>query len=654
MCKKLILLCLSLAISAGAAPRFTSQWDESVKRPHHRSYVYSLDEDSLHNFDVIRLEPHLSFDLDNTQLAGYMIAEIVADEFALNHIFFRFTHSLTVDSVWADDDRLTNFTLVGLDSLQIAWNPPLNLGDTLRVGIAYHGNPAVIDSWGGFRWAQAQSWRPQIAYSMGDGFDLDPPPANYNWIPTHADPTDKVLWEAWFQIPQNRVVTTNGMRLDTVSQGDGTTIWHYRMDQPLSTYLLFISVSDYVIMTQRESGPLIENFVYPSRVTQAQTHFSNTPEMLDAFADLFGPYPFDRFGYCMTRLGDMEHATCVSHYDDAVRANHIYDWWLFHELAHMWWGDWVTCGDWRDLWLNEGFATYCEALYMEYFYGDESYRSYMMTDLFTPARTTSENFPIYDPDYYWGETVYEKGGCVMYMLRELLGDSAFFQAWREFGQEHSYGTAVTAEWQAKLEEHYGASLDWFFQPWVYGRRYPQYLVTLDCTCLNTLTIEQTQNTGTYFEMPMDLRMITAPNDTFECTVWVGSYYSTLISDLGCPGPTCSVEIDPYNKILKTVTYRILDVDHNAAELPHEFRISSVYPNPFNPTAQVQFDLPRSSPVTLRVFDLIGRNVATMNLGTLTAGTHSIGWDGSAHASGVYLFRLETPHETKTAKAVLLK
>jgi aminopeptidase N len=248
---------------------------------------------------------------------------------------------------------------------------------------------------------QASGWRPQIAWSMGDGLALDPPPGNYNWLPSYADPTDKTVWEAWFTVPSSRAVSSGGVRVDTLNIGDGTTTWHYRLDQPVSTYLLFVAISDYRIMVQRESNPCIENFIYPSCWNQAQIDFSNVPTVIDSFAARFGTYPFERFGYAMTRtLGDMEHATCVCHYDGDVVGNLANEWILYHEMSHMWWGDWVTCGDWRDLWLNEGFATYCEPLSMEMLYGRDAYRNYMRDHLFHDALTTTENFPIYDPDYY--------------------------------------------------------------------------------------------------------------------------------------------------------------------------------------------------------------------------------------------------------------
>lgn len=642
-----------------SAPRVNSPWDgvltSEIRSEARRHNARSMDHDSLHRFDVLKYSPHLRFDLNQHTVSGDIEIELYADSAALNQLDFRFNHSLTIDSVWTSSASTSILaTRDGVDSLQLLLTPGIGIGDTITVGIRYHGTPAPIDAWGGLFWGNSAGWQPQIAYSMGDGLSLEPPPSNYAWFPCHADPTDKVLWEAWFQAPSNRVATTGGLRIDTVHHADSTITWHYRLDQPVSTYLLFVAISDYVIQVQRESGPLIENYVYPSRQTQALTHFSNVPTVLDGFVNLFGPYPFDRFGNAMTRNGDMEHATCVSHYDGTVAANHNNDWLLFHELSHQWWGDWVTCGEWKDLWLNEGFATYCEALGMEIIYGYDSYLGYIQQDIFPDARSANDSYSIYDPDYYWGNTVYEKGAAVMHMLRMLLGDSMFFQAWREYGQEHAFGNAVTAEWQAKLEQHYGEALDWFFDAWVYGTKYPRYNVTYTVGCPNLLSIEQIQPTETLFRMPIDVRLVTVAGDTIEYSVWNDAVRLQVYTDSICSQPVRSVIIDPEDKILKSAIYQIAGGVRPSEAIPTEFRIAQIYPNPFNASAQIAFELPRPAAVAFSVFDITGRLIDRRDLGWRNAGKHTVAWNGAATASGIYLFRLENGAEVRIAKATLMK
>ena len=281
---------------------------------------------------------------------------------------------------WSDNTEIDYFEVEGDDSLQIYLTSPLAVGDSTEIWIVYHGQPEIIDAWGGIRIHSQSGWRPPIIYTMGDGLDTEPPPANHTWIPSYADPTDKLLWETWITVDDTLTALSGGMLIDS-THNDSTITWHYRLDQPISTYLIFLSASVYEIYLQREEGPRIANYVYPNRINQAEVHFSNVPAVLDGFVELFGDYPFDAFGFNMCRIGDMEHATSVSHYDAYVASNHTYDGLLFHELSHMWWGDWVTLGDWRDMWLNEGFASYCEALGMEIIGGQEEYIDYVTGDL---------------------------------------------------------------------------------------------------------------------------------------------------------------------------------------------------------------------------------------------------------------------------------
>ncbi len=655
----ILLLLLALQSVVVAAPRNASPWvshlDGTFSQRMHCGLPRALDEDSLHFYDVLHFEPHLSLNFANQQLSGFTLVELITPEAQLERVDFRFTHSLTVDSVWATENHAATLQSSGNDSIQVFLSPALTAGDTIIIGIAYHGTPEIIDNWGGFRWANASLWRPAIAFSNGDGLATNPPPINYTWFPCYEDPNDKAAWESWFTVPSGKVVSSSGIRVDTLNHGDGTTTWHYRLDQPVSTYLFFVSASDYVIQTQRASDPVIENFVYPSRVTQAETHFSNVPVVLDSFVARFGPYPFDRMGYNMARIGDMEHATCVTHLDQLVSANHIYDPLLFHEMSHMWWGNWVTLGDWRDLWINEGFATYCEALGLEALGGRPAYDDYVVNSLYPDGRSATDSYSIYDPDYYWGQTVYQKGACVMHMLRELLGDTAFFQAWREFGLEHAFANAITADWQAKLEQHYGGSLDWFFQPWVYGTRYPRYQAHYIQTD-PTFVLNQVQTTATLFRMPMDIGCIVASNDTFEFTVWTEAVQQQTITipDTILNHAVLNLVLDPHNKILKSAQVFISDAADDAPAVAYDFKIESVYPNPFNPATTLTFALPVPSPVTLSVYNLLGREVDRTLLGSFVAGKHAVSYDGSTLSSGVYVFRLASNFGVQSAKAVLLK
>ncbi len=643
----ILLILLPLVCAAQGRDHFGVTW--SGETPRHEfcrhGRVGTLD-DSLHQYDVQKIWCNLDVSLAMSQIHGDVRMLVAFNEIDLPRIDLRFTDNLIIDSVISPTHTVDSVTQRGDDSLQIYLSPALQFGDTADFTIYYGGTPVQIDTWGGMRFAPAQSWRSAICFTLGDGLDLETPPANYNWLPSFADPNDKVLWECRLTVPANNVGVSAGIRLPHVVNPDSTVTWHYRLDQPVSTYLLFVSVSDYVIMTQRESNPVIENFVYPQRVTQAEFHFEPVPACLDSFAANFGPFVFDRFGYNMTRIGDMEHATSVSHYDGAVVSNRGWDWILFHEMSHHWWGDWVTCGDWRDLWLNEGFATYCEALGMEWIRGEQAFRDYVRTDIQLVARAAGNQSTIYDPDYFWGGIVYEKGASVMHMLRWVMGDSLFFTALRDYGQQYAFSTATTVEFQAVCEVHYGSSLQWFFDQWVFeGTGYPQYDVVMEPT--QSFSVTQRQS-GTQFTMPVEVEFWSGNSRTGIDTLWIDPELLSYAPDV----PFDSVSFDPRGWLLKTLIYTP-NVSVQDVAVAHAFAVSAAYPNPFNPTLTIEFTAPRAQAVTMRAYNINGQLVHEQ--GVLAApGANSIAWNAAAQASGIYMITLGTAHETRTVKAVLLK
>jgi aminopeptidase N len=293
--------------------------------------------------------------------------------------------------------------------------------------------------------------------------------------------------------------------------------------------------------------------------------------------------------------------------------------------------------------------------------GHSAYMNRVVNDFYPSARSATDSYSIYNPDYYWGASVYEKGACVMHMLRCLMGDTAFFGALRQYGQDHAYGNAVTADWQAACERAYGDSLGWFFQPWVYGTRYPIYHLTLTVNDSTTLDLDQVQSSNTLFRMPLDIWIMNTDHDTFKLRLWndaARTQHWTLqpdVDSLGVHGTIQNVWFDTNSKLLKLYSFELNSAaDERGSDIPRDFRISAIAPNPFNPSANISFDLPHPSAVTLRVYNLNGQEVSYLSLGVLSPGSHQTVWNGAPYASGVYLFRLETNHASRIAKAVLLK
>ena len=609
-------------------------------------------DDSLHIYDITHYDIHVDIDITNQLIYGDVSIRCYSTDNSLDEILLELK-SLTVDSV--EVDGIETVFDYHSDSLFVPLPAPLPEGDSVLVRVVYYGHPQH-ETWGGF-WFQSQR-----AYTLGDGLYVYPPPYNHTWFPNWRHPADRSMADLWFTIPDDKVAASNGELIEIIENIPQQTVtYHWKQHEPISSYLYCVAVADYLILEDTYYD-WIENYIYPSHQSQAQVSLSNVHLMMDAYQDLFGPYPFQgKFGYAMTGGGDMEHAGLVAHVAGAVNGLHNYDWLLAHEMSHMWWGDMVTCGTWKDLWLNEGFATYCEALFHEHAYGEESYRNYVWNSLMSVYFNSYELFPIYDPVNLWTETVYEKGGCVMHMLRHVIGDSLFFTGWNEYGDRYRWDTAITEEFQEVMEEISSQDLDWFFDEWIYGPGYPRYNYSWHALPSGGdwevfLWVDQIQTSGGPFTMPIDFAVISSV-DTIIQTVWVNSdpFETSFISGTNEP---VNVEFDYHNWVLET-HIEIPSTVPEVSAVPLAYSLKPAFPNPFNSSTVIQYSMPNTSRIALSVFNVLGQKVITLAEGSIHAGEYSAQWDGKDEfgndvSSGLYLIGMNTPGYQQVTKVILLR
>lgn len=246
---------------------------------------------------------------------------------------------------------------------------------------------------------------------------------------------------------------------------------------PIAPYLIGIACTKYEpyeeIYEAKDGRSLPLLFLpYPEHRALAEISWGRTGEMLAAFEDRFGPYPFAGEKYGMAEFfwgGAMENQTLTSYGEYLVDGTDMNDWEVAHELSHSWWGNSVTLGSWDHMWLNEGFARYSEALWFESRGGIEAYREWMR-GMWRPDLPGA----IVPPDYIFSPTVYLKGAWTLHMLRGLLGDVDFFDALRAYGAEFAHSNATTEDLIRVFESVAGRDLRWFFDQWVYGPGRPEY------------------------------------------------------------------------------------------------------------------------------------------------------------------------------------
>jgi hypothetical protein len=254
---------------------------------------------------------------------------------------------------------------------------------------------------------------------------------------------------------------------------------------------------------------------------------------------------------------------------------------------------------------------------------------------------------------FYSPLIYSKGAFVLHMLRHALGDSVFFRSLRAYANHPAlrYSTASTKDLQNVCENISGKDLSYFFQEWIYGEGFPDYDYSWNWKSLGdssvlTIDLSQTMNrrNPTFFIMPIDVRITAAGRDT---TVRIFNNVQRQTFTINFPAKPTSVLLDPDGWILKVIF-------SDSEFLPSDYLLEQNYPNPFNPTTTIEYQIPSQSYVTLKIFDLLGREVATLVSEKKDAGSYRVQFNGSGLSSGVYLCQMTAGGFAQTHKMLLLK
>jgi aminopeptidase N len=321
----------------------------------------------------------------------------------------------------------------------------------------------------------------------------------------------------------------------------------------------------------------------------------------------------------------------------------------------------ITCKDWHHIWLNEGFATYSEGVYLEAKNGQNAYNQFINSEM-NSAKNANGTIWVQNinsvGEIFNGSRSYAKGAVVLHMLRGVVGDSStFFDIMRTYSSDPDlkYGVATTEDFQAIAESVYGQSLDYFFQEWIYGEKYPRYTAGWSKTHLSgneyrvNLTISQVVNSNpSFFTMPVQIKINTSLGDTIT-TVFNNQQNQDF--EIIVSGEPTSLVFDPNNFILKTVTI-VANVDDFIH--PYEYALEQNYPNPFNPSTKIKYQIADAGFVNLQVYDVLGNEVATLISKEMQAGSYEVEFDASNLPSGIYYYTLSAGSYMQTKKMVLLR
>jgi len=311
---------------------------------------------------------------------------------------------------------------------------------------------------------------------------------NSKWFPTFDKPNERCTQEMYITVAQDLETLSNGTLISSKKNSDGTKTDYWKMDQPHAPYLFMMMIGDFARIQDSWNGKPLEYMVDPPYKESAKEIFNHTPEMLTFFSDLLDyPYPWDKYSQVIAEdyvSGAMENTTGVIFGDFVQKTkreliDNENDQIVAHEMFHHWFGDLVTCESWANLTLNEGFANYSEYLWYEHKYGKDAADAIRMSEMegYMYMAGQSGTHPLIHYGYGDKEDMfdahsYNKGGLVLHMLRQIVGDDAFFASLSKYLKDNEYTAVETAELRMAFEETTGQDYNWFFDQWYLDKGHP--------------------------------------------------------------------------------------------------------------------------------------------------------------------------------------
>lgn len=639
----IIITCIFFTLKISAQSSIDIAKIEKTKFYSYRLYDY-IDVDT--SIDV----KYYKIFLDVKINPKYLYGEVMINGLRLmnsDSMFFNFSSVMEVDSVKLNGNKITfNHHK---DKITIHPNKSVYTSNDFSVVIYYQGLPNPT-GFGSFIFNTHNNTN--VIWSLSEPYGAS------DWFPCKNTPSDKAdSADMWIKCVPEFTSVSNGVLKEVVTNPDNTKTYKWKNSYPIAQYLLSIAVTNYSLYTnyyqysRTDSMPVL-HYMYPEVIDSLKPILDKTVNMLNIFSTRFGLYPFirEKYGHAQNNTyGAMEHQTATS-------IGVVNEYVIAHELGHQWFGDKITCRDWHNIWLNEGFATYSECIYVEDAYGKTVFDQYVKGKMFDAKKAIGT---IYVQDIssvsniFDGYRSYAKGGMVLHMLRGVVGDSTFFDILRAYVEDTNvaYGTAVTEDFKRVSEQVSGLDLDYFFDEWIYGYNFPKYVINWSYNHIQdslygiVFNLKQIQSSNPlYFTMPFDLKINTSLGDTVFRSVNNALNQTFTYQVKGYP---VLITFDPENKILKD----------KQGDVPLEivnYDLSQNYPNPFNPNTTIKYEIAGNVDVKIVVYDILGRQQAVLVNQKQKAGKYAVIFDSKNFASGVYFYRITAGDFKSTKKMVLVR
>lgn len=541
----------------------------------------------------------------------------------MNTVTFDLTNELTVSSVTLGGSPLT-FVQNASNELVITLPSTLTTGNSATVIINYSGVPAAGEA----AFTQTTHSGTPIIFTLSEPFGAR------DWWPCKQDLNDKIdSFDIYITCPDTYIGVSNGLLQSSTTLG-GNVTRHFHHNYPIPAYLISLNVTNYTTYNiQAGLGTVaspffpINNYLYPeSNTVSVQNAINQTVPIMNVFEEKFGLYPYrsEQYGHVQFSWGGgMEHTT-MSSMGGWSRSL------IAHELGHQWFGNKVTCGTWKDIWLNEGLTEYTAGIVVEELDGDAAFVSWKNSKINSITSQTGGAVYLTDTEaedvnrIFSSRLSYNKGSMVTHMLRWVMGDANFFQALQNYLNDSNlaFGYAITGDLKSHLEAVHGSSLTEFFNDWVYLQGYPTYTVNAQNWGAGQakITVSQTQSNASvsFFEMPLEIRLSGAGGLTHDVVVTHTSNGQEFVVPV--PFVVTGVTFDPNKHIISK---------NNTATLSNESfdleQTISVYPNPTSD--QLHIMMPTTVQLEkVEIYNTLGQLVAQVgandfSVAELSSGLH---------------------------------
>lgn len=547
-------------------------------------------------YDLQNARIELRFDFDQRAIFGHVTHTLAALHEGLSQLDFD-SVDLTVSSVRVNGKDAHFVT--DANELHVDLPSPSKVGETYEVAIAYRGKPKK----GLYFVAPDASYpaQPKEVWTQGEAEDT-----RY-YIPIYDYPNDRTTVETVLTVPRDWLTISNGRLINVTDGTDGTKTWTWRQSEPISSYLISVVAGEFDQSKDTWRGLPLEYTVPRDHRASIAPTFAHTRDMLTFFSDRFGVmYPWDKYDQTMVDQfveGGMENVSATTlttrgmvYPALATESLEGADGLTSHEMSHQWFGDFVTCKDWADLWLNEGFATFSATLWEEHEYGVDAAAYARWREQAAWLRQARlfgvpiVNYNFTDSMEYAGN-IYGKAGLVLQMLRLQLGDQGFFASLQHYLETNRLGNVVTADLVKAIEQTTHDNVDRFFDEWIYGAGAPRLAITStydDAAKSVSLNVKQTQKVEGrvgLFDVPLVVSIAT-PGGAKDFPIRISKADETFT--FGVDGEPLMVLFDKGDTLLKAVDFHKAPADwifqlQHAVDVPDRLdaavALASVKDNP---------------------------------------------------------------------------